>query len=101
MIVLGRYKENYGKNEYPSMKPDIGALKADKKQIINYMKKCRITSFSPAIVHDVLSGERINHELTCMTDGLYAWRSDLIYYIDKYNLNLPEDFIKHIFKTAE
>ena len=31
-----------------------------------------------------------------MTDGKYAWRSDVIYYVEKYNMSLLNDFIKHV-----
>lgn len=71
-----------------------------KDRIVRYMKNGKISSCSPAIVKDVLSGEPINAPLSCMNDGIYAWRSDLIYYIEKYNINLPDDFIKHVLQNS-
>lgn len=37
-----------------------------------------------------------------LEDDKYAWRSDLIYYFEKYNLKLDDDFIAHVMsKTSE
>ncbi|MDR0840009.1 MAG: hypothetical protein LBN26_01290 [Christensenellaceae bacterium] len=29
-------------------------------------------------------------------DGTYAWRTDIIYYFDKYDLELPDAFVQHV-----
>ncbi len=31
-----------------------------------------------------------------MSDGKYEWRSDVIYYVDKYDMELPDEFIQHV-----
>ena len=31
-----------------------------------------------------------------MTDGEWCWSKDLIYYIKKYHIKLPDEFIKSI-----
>lgn len=31
-------------------------------------------------------------------DGEYAWRSDIIYYVEKYNMRLEEDFVNKVLK---
>ena len=100
MIVLGHYKEIYNNNDYPSIKDDINKPTEYTNKIINYMKKCKVSSDSPAIVTDIFTGEPINATLSCMNDGKYAWRSDLIYYIEKYNLKLPDDFIIHVINNS-
>ena len=33
-----------------------------------------------------------------MTDGEYSWLSDLAYYVEKYNLRLPEEFEGKVLK---
>ncbi|MGI5427830.1 hypothetical protein [Streptomyces sp. CA-179760] len=30
------------------------------------------------------------------TDGTWIWREDLPYYVTKYHLSLPDDFVEHI-----
>jgi len=31
-----------------------------------------------------------------MSDGKYQWRSDIIYYVEKYDLELPEEFVNYV-----
>ena len=100
MIVLGHYKEIYKNNSYPSINNDINKNIENKDKILSYMKGCKVTSASPTILTDVISGKRMPFPLTCMTDGKYAWRSDLIYYVENYNLLLPSDFVDHALKLS-
>jgi hypothetical protein len=30
------------------------------------------------------------------TDGVWVWPSDLSYYVEKYNLFLPPEFLQHV-----
>ena len=30
------------------------------------------------------------------TDGTWAWTSDVMYYVEKYHIQLPDDFLKHM-----
>lgn len=48
---------------------------------------------APARLRDVVSGDVIYEPLAFSEDGEYAWRSDVVYYFEKYNLTLPEEFI--------
>ena len=34
-----------------------------------------------------------------MNDGVYTGFNTLVYYVDKYNLRLPEDFEKHVLSS--
>lgn len=96
MINIGFYKENTNDATLPSIYDDINCFTGNKEKILKYMKKCRVLAAAPSILRDVISGQPINKELTFMTDGVYGWRSDLLYYIDKYDLKLPDDFIKRV-----
>ena len=64
--------------------------------VLTYLRAGRRGAVAPAILTDVISGERIPSVLTMMTDGEYFWRSDLIYYIEKYHLMLDEDFLAKV-----
>ena len=98
MIGVGIYKEFYnGEYELPSIRDAIYQdTVSNKRTLVSYLKKGKPFAAAPAINKDVLSGERIPGELLMLTDGVYEWRSDLVYYIEKYNLKLPDDFIKHV-----
>ncbi len=100
MIVLGRYREIYNSDEYPCITDDINNVSEYKDEVLNYMKKCKSSSASPAILRDVISGENINIPLECKSDGVYGWRTDYMYYIDKYNLKIPTEFINHVINAT-
>lgn len=97
MVVIGRCKELY----YDDTLPSIAELVSDtpiqnKNDVLRYLRKGKITSCSPALVRDIFTNEVINIPLNCMTDGVYAWRSDIIYYFEKYNLKLDDGFMNHV-----
>ena len=96
MIVIGQIREHYKDNKYQSIRDLINKPLKEKEIVISYMKKCRITAAAPAIITDLINPEKRFTELYMMTDGTYGWRSDVIYYVENYDMELPEDFIQHI-----
>uniref|UniRef100_UPI0013718E88 hypothetical protein n=1 Tax=Clostridium sp. C8-1-8 TaxID=2698831 RepID=UPI0013718E88 len=73
MIFIGQTYENYKDNRYPSIKDLINKPIIQKEKIIKYMKDCKITAVSPAIVTDLISPENKIIGLYSMNDGKYAW----------------------------
>ena len=101
MIVIGKYREIYNDNSLPSIKENIHIPLENKDRILRYMKRFKSTSSSPAIVNDVITGERLSIPLECSNDGVFAWRSDIVYYLEKYDLRLDPDFIQHVFEQTK
>ena len=101
MIVLGRYKEIYNSDSLPCLRDDIGRPNEHKELILDYMKRIESTSASPAKIRDVITGQEIDLPLECKNDGVYGWRTDYMFYIEKYDLRIPDDFVKYVLsKTA-
>ena len=96
MIVIGQTREIYKDDKYPSIKELINRPIREKKKVIEYMKKCKIMAVAPAIVTDLVNPEIKFTELFLMSDGKYEWRSDVIYYVEKYDMELPEEFVQHV-----
>ena len=59
------------------------------------MKKADVTSAAAGVFRDVLTGTAIPGQAICLTDGKYGWRSDVTYYVEKYNMKLPQEFVDH------
>ncbi len=98
MKYLGRikelYQEDYG---YPSIKTLISDRPMEhKKELVEYLKNGRIVTAIAGRARDVLTGEFIPTEWLTMTDGKYEWQTNIVYYVEKYNLKLPDDFIQHV-----
>ena len=65
------------------------------------MKKGKVIAVAPAIVRDVLNPDVRLPELFLMSDGKYEWRSDVIYYVEKYDMALPDEFIQHVLSQTK
>lgn len=96
MIIIGQTCELDKDSKYPSIKELINKPVKEKEKVIEYMKKCKVVAIAPAIVRDLINPNNKINELCLMTDGKYEWRSDIIYYVEKYDMELPEEFIQHI-----
>ena len=61
-------------------------------RILDYLKNGEVIMAAPSRAIDVISGKRINQTNSILTDGEYTWSGSLSYYVQTYNLKLPEDF---------
>lgn len=101
MIVIGRFKETHHDESYPSILSAIhDEPPKNKTKILRYLKNGRVGAMAPGYLYDEIDGATMIPRPTCYNDGVYGWRSDLIYYYEKYNVDLPEDFIKHALKNS-
>ncbi len=88
MIILGEYKEIFSDDSLPSIKEFISETPFEHKgEVLKYLKSKEPNAVAPGRATDVFTGEVIPTVFACYTDGKYAWRSDLIYYVERYNLN--------------
>ena len=67
-----------------------------KESIIAYLRNGAIEAAAAGRARDVFTGERIPEEWVTLTDGIYEWDTSLIYHFDKYNIRLPDEFLRHI-----
>lgn len=96
MIEIGQTLEIYHNDKYPSIMELINKPIREKEKILRYMKKCHIDAVAPARLRDVINPENKIPDLFAMSDDTYCWRSDVIYYVEKYDMALPEEFIQHV-----
>lgn len=101
MIIVGKVREIYHYNIFPSISDLVSEREMEKKaDILTYLKKVNVMAAAPGYAIDVFTGNRIQEPLYAYSDGEYIWRSDTIYYFDKYNLRLEDDFIEHVLKQS-
>ena len=97
MIVIGKTREIYKDPNLPTIKSLISKEPiGNKKKILEYLRNGRITAAAAGTANDIITGKTIDEPFCMFTDGVYAWRSDTIYYVDKYNLKLEDEFINHV-----
>lgn len=95
------FKEVFG-NQFPSMQSMISQNEdRNKALIVAYLKNGKRTAESPSRPIDFVTGKPLNMSLSMQSDGEYTWRSDFVYYYEKYNLKLNPDFISHVLNMQE
>lgn len=100
MIIIGKYDELAPGMGFPSITKHLqkGPYKS-KEAILKHLRNGNVHMVTASRVVDTFSGETTNVELVYMNDGKYSWSSKIPYYVEKYNLRLPEDFENHILKN--
>lgn len=73
----------------------------NKEIIVHYLNNCWCVGTAPSIEKDALTGESLGMGIEIMTDGKYVWHNTLGYYVDKYDIVLPKEFVEHMFTTKE
>lgn len=100
MTFIG-FDELYPNRNYPKMKEYIQEKAYDKQQIIkNFLLNGNVEAARLSRVKDVFSGETIPREVLVMHHGDYRWSNVLAWYVEKYNLRMPEDFERYILEHS-
>lgn len=83
---------------------DSGSIKSflqknadyNKDKVVSYLNKGKKIASCPKEAIDCITREPISPSFSLYTDGEYCWGDFLIYHINKYNIQLPENFLKKI-----
>ena len=100
MEIIGRIRELNG-DAFPSIMTLIHSNIPQKDKVLHYLKNAKIVAASPGIMRDVITGESTGVRTVCYSDGTYFWKSEVPYYVEKYNMALPEHFIQHVLSEHE
>ncbi len=102
MKIIGQYNELAPDMGFPSMLDFMAkGTYASKETILAYLRSGKVHMVTAAKVVDALAKTRTKVDLVFMNDGNYAWTSAIIYYVDKYNLQLPDEFVHHILQSSK
>lgn len=73
------------------------------KEVVQYLRECgHERGISMRAPVDYLTGERISTAGNVFySDEFYSWNDTLAYYVEKYNLKLPDEFIKYVVKKLQ
>jgi hypothetical protein len=103
MKLLGEVREFMKDDKYPSIKEMINRpMENDVKiKVVEYLKTGKELAVSPSLVRDIFNPEIRLPRLSLMGDGEYKWSSRIIYYVEKYDLELPQEFIEHVLEKMK
>ena len=80
-------KDHFVPCEYPGQKEAVQYLKSGGKEL----------GISMRIPVDFFTGERLPGVGSVFyADDKYSWNGTLAYYVERYNLKLPDAFIRHV-----
>ena len=71
-----------------------------KEEILRHLKNGKEIAIAAGRARDIFTGKEIPGSLFAYSDGVFEWRSDEIYYFEKYNIKLEDEFIAHVLKKA-
>jgi hypothetical protein len=81
--------------------PSIRSLVAeqphpDEERLVGYLNDGVLFIASPGVVFDVLEDDGVViGAANILTDGVWAWPGALSYYVARYHLRIPDEFIDH------
>jgi hypothetical protein len=97
---VGFFRElRHGLPSGPSLREAVRASRttAEIPRIVSYLESGALFIACPGLVRDALEecGQVIGSPHV-RTDGVWAWPSDLPYYVRRYRVELPKEFVKHM-----
>ncbi len=100
MKILGFWKEYRGPKLPFLLKTETTLLRSKPidSKVIKYLE-AGIWLYKLRTKFDcIISGEKIGTPYV-YTDGEWLWTTEYIYYLNKYEINIPEEFIEKMIKT--
>ena len=78
----------------------IPYTKEEKERIKKYLLGGEVTAIAPGFGEDI-NGNHISIRIEKHSDGVFEWRNDMAYYVEQYNMALPEEFLAKILKETD
>lgn len=89
----------YGEKNQKTLASSKGELKTsaeDLQKICAYLKEGVELAVMSGWTEDILHPKKVIGVGAILTDGVWEWHSDLAYYVQEYQPNLPNSFIDHM-----
>lgn len=97
LMEVGMFHElGYGE-DYPSL---TAARRnepwPDQDRVAAYLRAAPKATISPGYEQDVFDPSRTAGTPAMRTDGTYVWPETLAYYVETYNVAVPDELVSHI-----
>jgi hypothetical protein len=96
---VGFFRElRHGDPHGPSLMEARGGLSHENRAaILHYLRSASILCVAACLFDDALDSSRQSIDnLAIATDGEWKWPTDLPYYVERYEVAIPEEFLAHI-----
>lgn len=97
LVSVGFFSElRHGRPEGGSLRSALRPTAGpDDARLVAYLRAGKRLMMAPAPVRDVLANNAIIGSLEILTDGTFAWPSDLAHYIERHHASPPEALLAH------
>jgi hypothetical protein len=95
---IGFFRElRHGKPDGPSLHESLGSKAGPHDiELVRYLRSGAVLMAAPGVVRDVLIPESdVIGSLSILTDGTYAWPSDLAHYVERHHARVPPQFLAY------
>ncbi len=86
----------FGDASEPELKDRLGSEIDHKTNVVNYLKSGEALYVAASFSYDIMDPEQLICTKAVLSDGEWAWPADLGYYLEKYDVILPTDFIQSV-----
>lgn len=95
--LIGFFQEHGGGDDAPSLADLRGKRdRTAKAEVLAYLRGAKKFVHSPGYERDHFDQASVAGTKSLLTDGTYAWPEFLAYYVDRYDVELPADFERHV-----
>lgn len=100
VVPIGYFRElRHGMPSGPVLVDAVnkGDFRGDKQALLEYLRSGLVYAASPGIGIDVLDPSGgVSGSIHALTDGRWIWPADLAFYVEKYDVALPEQFLEDL-----
>ena len=98
---IGYFKEMpHAESTDPSIQDFIGKSKIGENETemaCKYLRNAPVLAACAGLTTDVIDPDKgISGNPSAMTDGVWVWPGDYVYYVETYRLPVNEDFLEHM-----
>lgn len=72
------------------------AREQDLTAVVAYLRAGKLLVMSPGLIKDPFAAGALAGKRSIRTDGTYAWSDALAYFVERYQLELPDQFEQHM-----
>jgi hypothetical protein len=97
LLIFKELSEKIDAQAIVNMKDHLSKeAQVDGDKIASYLRDGIIMGAFMQYLYDVFDDKKLSAPDIYYTDGFWYWSGDLAYYVEKYNLMLPESFLEHM-----
>lgn len=94
LLRAGFFRElPHGDRSGPSLREANGRLGHEARDVVSYLRGGGVVATTGQVATDWFDANQKSGPLEVRTDGRWAWPGDLAFYVERYAVELPAEFV--------